>query len=310
MKILVVGSDGMLGRDVMSILSKDPEVMGVSQTALQLADFERVREIFTRYRPVVVIHAAEATDLDRCEAHPWEALHVNALGTQNIVTACQEVDAALLYLSSDQVFSGARRGPYVEWDIPRPVNIYGHTKMAGEMAVKDHLRKFFIVRTSTVYGHGTPGFVQEVLQAGKEGRPFMAASDEITCPTFSQDLALALARLAGTRFYGTYHITNGCGHEGVTWADFARAILEEAGLSPDLVEAVPGEALERGARRPARPVLGNTFFRMRKVVAMRAWREALAAFIHQPVAAPRPAERGPRSRDERFRPPPAQRSRG
>ena len=185
LKILVVGSDGMLGRDVMSILSKDPEVMGVSQTALQLADFERVREIFTRYRPVVVIHAAEATDLDRCEAHPWEALHINALGTQNIVTACQEVDAALLYLSSDQVFSGARRGPYVEWDTPRPVNIYGHTKMAGEMAVKDHLRKFFIVRTSTVYGPGTPGFVQEVLQAGKEGRPFKAASDEVACPTFN-----------------------------------------------------------------------------------------------------------------------------
>ena len=122
LKILVIGSDGMLGKDIMAVLAKDPEVLGVSQSALQLSDFERVREIFTRYKPAVVLHAAEMADLDRCEAQPWETLQYNALGTQNVVSACLEVDAALLHVSSDQVFSGRT---------PRAIRGMGHAG-AGE----------------------------------------------------------------------------------------------------------------------------------------------------------------------------------
>lgn len=310
LKILVIGSDGMLGKDVMSILSKDPEVLGVNQSALQIGDFERVREIFTRYKPVVVIHTAEVSDLDRCEAQPWETLQINAMGTQNVVAACHEVDAALIHVSTDQVFSGARHGPYVEWDTPRPVNLYGHSKLASEIAVREHLQKFFLVRTSGLFGRHGSSFVTEVLQAAREGHRIRVASDEVTCPTFTQDLARALARLAGTRFFGTYHVTNTAGHEGVTWADYAQAILEEAGHSTDLVEAVPGASLGRAARRPARPVLGNTFFRMRKLLVMRPWREALKAFFAELSTGTGGAEARARSTQEPARPSPDRTRRG
>ena len=263
----------------MAVLSKDPEVLGVNQANLELWDLERVREILIRYKPVVVIHVAEFSDMEQCEAQPWEALRMNAMGTQNLMLCAMEVNASMVYVSTDQVFNGLKKGPYVEWDTPEPVNLYGHSKLAGEMLVRDHLQKFYIIRSSGLYGkHGT-NFACQVLKAARSEQTLQVPDDEATLPTYTRDLAQAIYRLMGTGFYGTYHITNTAQRTGLSWYDWGKMVLDTAGLSTELIQPVPSGSLSRAAKRPPRPILGNAFYRLRQLSPMRSCQDALKAFL-------------------------------
>jgi dTDP-4-dehydrorhamnose reductase len=231
-----------------------------------------------RYKPVVVIHAAGLTDVDGCEADPWSALRVNAMGTQNVALACREVNAAMLYLSTDYVFSGHKGAPYAEWDAPDPLSTYGQSKYAGEVAVRETLQKFYIVRTSGLYGRHGNSFIMSILKAAQDKPEIPVVADQVTLPTYTRDLADAIAQLVKTQFYGTYHITNS--GDGISWHDWAQAVLSAARATARAVPISTAE-LGRPALRPPYSVLGNTFYYLRGFPAMRPYREALRAFLSE-----------------------------
>ncbi len=271
----------MLGRDLMAVLSKDPEVLGVNHTGMDVTDLERVRDIFARYKPVVVIHAAGMTEVDGCEQRPWDALRTNAVGTQNVALACQEVDAALLYVSTDYVFSGSKGAPYAEWDPPDPISVYGQSKYAGELAVRDLVKRFFIVRTSGLFGRHGKSFVQSILHAAHDKPELNVVHDQLGLPTYTRDLAEAVARLVRSRYYGVYHITNTVPEGAISWHDWTRAILEESGLTNVRLNAIASSQLARPAPRPPYSALGNTFYYLRGFPALRPSRDALRAFLQE-----------------------------
>jgi dTDP-4-dehydrorhamnose reductase len=282
MKILVTGSEGMLGRDLMAVLSKDPDVMGTNRTGMDVTDFKKIQDIVSRYKPVVVIHAAAQTNVDGCEADPWGALRVNAMGTQNVALACREVGAAMLYISTDYVFSGQKGAPYAEWDTPDPLSTYGQSKYAGEVAVRESLQKFYIVRTSGLYGRHGNSFIMSSLKAAQEKAQIPVVADQVTLPTYTRDLAEAIGFLVKTSYYGTYHITNTADNagEGISWHDWAQTILSGVGSTARTVPITTAE-LGRPAYRPPYSVLGNTFYYLRGLPPLRPAREALRAFFSE-----------------------------
>lgn len=281
MKILVTGADGMLGKDLMAVLSKDPDVLGVNHTGMDVTDLERVKDMFGRYKPVAVIHTAAMTDVDGCEARPWDALRTNAVGTQNVALACLEVGAAMLYVSSDYVFSGQKGVPYAEWDAPDPVNTYGQSKFAGEVAVREHLQKFYVVRSSGLFGRHGKSFIASILQAAHEKPELAVVNDQVSLPTYTRDLAEAISRIVRSKCYGTYHVTNTHEAGGLTWAEWTRMILAETGMGHVAVREISSQELGRPAFRPPYSVLGNTFYYLRDLAPMRSCQEALRAFLKE-----------------------------
>lgn len=295
MKILVTGADTAVGRDLMQAMSKDPEVMGVTRTSLDLTDAERVNELFLKLRPVAVIHADDANDVDACEAQPWEALRRNVLTTQNLALACLEQDAALALISTNHIFSGTKNGPYTEWDAPDPKNVLGHAKCAAEMVMRNHLRRFHVIRTQGLFSRVGDNFVLRVMRSVVENQSFEAADDEFTLPTWTRDFAQAAARVVRQRIYGTFHITNTGERNGISWASWARTILQVGGNRDFPVRAVPAQSIKRAARRPARAVLGNTFYRLQGFT-MRSYEEALVAFFEDLAHETSPANPAGRAR--------------
>lgn len=278
MKILVTGSETPVGRELMQAMTRDPEVMGITRNSLDLTTPERVNEIFLKYKPVAVIHADGAHDADECEKQPWEALRRNVLTTQNLALACLEHGAGLALISTHHVFHGTKKGPYTEWDAPDPHNVLGHSKSAAEMVVRNHLKRFHIIRTQGLFSRVGDNFVLRVMRAVVENQPFEAAEDEFTLPTWTRDFAQATTRLVRQRIYGTFHITNTGERNGLSWANWARTIVQVGGNRDFPVQPVPSRSLERPARRPLRAVLGNTFYRLQGF-SMRTYEEALMAFF-------------------------------
>lgn len=278
MKILITGSDGMLGRDLIAAMGRDPEVMGITRNSIDLTDAERVRELITKYKPAAIIHGDAMSDLDMCETQPWEALRINVLTTQNLVLSCLETDAGLALISTNHVFNGTKKGPYTEWDVHDPQNVFGHSKSAAEMVVRNHLKRFHIIRTQGLYSSRGDNFVLRCLKSVMNNEPINASSDEFTLPTWTRDFSEAVSLIVRKRLYGTYHITNAGERNGITWADWADVIMRVGGSPDHPINAMPGQALGRPARRPARAVLGNTFYRLQGF-NMRGYEEALRAFF-------------------------------
>jgi dTDP-4-dehydrorhamnose reductase len=277
-KILITGSDSIVGRELLQQMGKDPEVMGITHNSMDLTDLERVMELFVKYKPISVIHADGQGDPDQCETQPWEALRSNVLTTQNLVLACLEHNAGLALLSSHHVFSGSKKGPYTEWDIADPLNVLGHSKNAAEMMVRNHLQRFHIIRSQGLFAKKGSNFVLRVLKSVVNNEPFMAPSDEFTMPTWIRDYAEAVARIVRGRIYGTFHVTNTGERSGISWADWARTILRIGGTPEHPVHEVSAQSLGRPARRPTRAILGNTFYRLQGF-SMRSYEESLAAFF-------------------------------
>lgn len=278
MKILITGADSSIGRDLLLVMRKDPEVMGITRESLDLTNTERVNEVFLKFRPLAVIHADGIDDIEQCEAEPWEALRRNVLTTQNLAMACLQVDAALALVSTNQIFSGQKKGPYTEWDPPDPQNVLGHSKCAAEMVVRNHLKRFHILRTQGLFSRHGSNFVLDVMRSVVENTPLEVSEEEFTQPTWTRDFAAAAARVVRQRIYGTFHLTNTGERNGVSMSAWARKILEVGGNHDFPVHTVPDAALGRTARHTPRIVLGNTFYRLQGFT-MRSYEEALVAFF-------------------------------
>ena len=224
MKVLVTGAAGQLGWDVVRQLeNRGIPCRGVDQDDFDLTDADAVREYVLSYAPTVIVHCAAYTAVDRAESEPEVCAAVNGMGTTNIVRAAEAVEAVLVYISTDYVFSGTGNRPWKETDAYDPQNTYGLSKVQGELAVVSMLKRFFLLRTSWVFGIHGNNFVRTMLRLGAEKPELRVVDDQIGSPTYSWDLAGVICDMIQTDAYGIYHVRN----EGfVSWADFARMIME------------------------------------------------------------------------------------
>jgi len=228
MKVLVTGANGQLGYDVVKELEKQNiECYGVTRKDFDITDFKSTENFINKYLPDVVIHCAAYTAVDKAEDEPELCYKVNSEATKNIAEICKEINAKLLYISTDYVFDGTKDGFYEVDDETNPINVYGKSKLLGEIAVQKILKKYFIVRISWVFGEHGNNFVKTMLRLGKDHKEINVVSDQYGSPTYTADLAPLLVEMIKTDKYGIYHATN----EGVcSWAEFAEKIFKIANM--------------------------------------------------------------------------------
>jgi len=276
MRIAITGSTGQLGRALIEVLKED-EVLPLRRPECDVTRLDSLMECLGKFRPDVVIHAAAFTNVDGCELEPEKAYAVNALGTRNVAVASLECGAAMVYISTNEVFDGTSSEPYWEFDRPNPVGVYGRSKLAGEQYVREILSRFFIVRTAWLYYHGGNNFVTKIIRAADERGSLRVVTDEVSNPTYALDLAEAISRLIRTNFYGTYHFTNSgyCSRY-----DFARLILELSGRGDVPIEPITSREWVRVARPPLFTPLRN-FAGALIGITLRPWQDALKAFFEK-----------------------------
>jgi len=254
MKVLVTGANGMLGQDLCPILEDvGCFVYETDVETLDITDEEKVSVAIATVKPDVVIHAAAYTNVDKAEEETEKARTVNELGTANVAKACAQNNCLMVYISTDYVFDGTKGAPYTPEDAVNPLNKYGLTKLNGEEAVKKYCEKYYIVRTSWLYGHHGKNFVETMLSMAEKPE-IKVVDDQIGCPTWTVELANGILKLIGTQKpSGTYHI---CGSGSTSWYGFAKEIFEQAGLEVNLKPCTT-EDFPRLAKRPAYSVMAN-----------------------------------------------------
>jgi dTDP-4-dehydrorhamnose reductase len=303
LRVLITGSSGMLGADLCRELGKNYIVIGADLVhspqfivhSLHKVDITNKRAtgaLINRIRPDVVIHAAAMTDVDGCEACPKKAYKINAKGAKNVALACKSAGAALIYISTDFVFDGKKKKPYKESDKTSPLSVYGDSKLKGELAVKKALKKYFILRTSWLYGKNGKNFVDTIIAKAKSEKLLKVVDDQVGSPTYTKDLAKAIHALlqkiqsrpghpAGLYRpglgigFGIYHISNS---GAVPWFNYAREILKLTGSRTKVVP-ISSKELARPAKRPAMSVLDNSKFIKFTGYRMRNWQEALKDYV-------------------------------
>ncbi|CAG7659166.1 dTDP-4-dehydrorhamnose reductase [Paenibacillus allorhizosphaerae] len=277
MKILVTGAGGQLGQDVVALFQKDPtmSVIGLGRYELDITKMEQCLHQIMLHQPDAIVHCAAYTAVDQAESNEDHAYIVNAVGTRNLAVASEKYGIKLCYISTDYVFDGQSDKPYKEYDRTDPVNVYGKTKYAGEQLVTSLTTRYFIVRTSWVYGMHGNNFVKTMLKLAHERKQLKVVNDQIGSPTYTEDLALFLYELIQTEKYGIYHGTNkGC----CSWYEFAKAIMEESGLAI-IVASCTTKEFPRPAPRPSYSVLDHLSIRTNGFADFRPWREALKEFL-------------------------------
>ena len=275
MKIMIIGSEGMLGHDLVDVLSVDNEVCTTTIDTLDITDINKTIKTVKEYNPDVLIHAAAFTDVDGSESNPDLAFKVNATGTRNVAVACQKADCAMVYICTDYVFDGTNSSPYREYDQTHPLGVYGKTKHTGELYIRDLLNKFYIIRTSWLYGYHGPNFVTTMLNLAKKTKNINVVNDQIGSPTYTVDLANAIALLIKKPTYGIYHVTNS---ENCSWYDFAAEIFKQSKVDVNL-KPVTTEEFPRHAPRPKYSVLENYNWNMEGYPRMRSYKEALTDYL-------------------------------
>lgn len=267
-KVLVTGANGMLGQDLCSILeNKGYEVCKTDLPNLDITDENRVKEVLEGFQPDIVIHCAAYTNVDKAEEDIETARLINAKGTENIAKICAQIDAILVYISTDYVFSGEGREPYSSNDKTSPINNYGQTKLEGENAVKRYCEKYYIARTSWLYGIHGKNFVETMLSLANKPE-LKVVDDQIGCPTWTVELANGIMKLLEGADFGTYHI---CGSGQTSWYGFAKKIFELSGLNVNLKPCATNE-FPRAAKRPLYSVMNNNGI-------CRKWEDALFDYL-------------------------------
>lgn len=281
MKVLVTGAAGQLGRDVMNELEKrGHKAVGVDIADMDVTDGAAVQRVIAQESPDAVIHCAAWTAVDAAEDEEniEKVRAINAGGTENIAKACKAVDAKMMYISTDYVFDGQGEAPrQPDCRDYAPLNVYGKTKLEGELAVVNALEKYFIVRIAWVFGLNGKNFIKTMLDVGRKHDTVRVVCDQIGTPTYTRDLSRLLVDMIETEKYGCYHATNEGGY--VSWADFAKEIFRQAGMR---TQVVPVTTAEYGLSRAARPF--NSRLDKRKLTEMGFeplpdWQDALARYL-------------------------------
>jgi len=272
MRILITGSKGQLGRALGVCL---PEAVGVDLPEVDITQPSAVEAAINAAQPEVIIHCAAFTDVDGCARDPELAYRVNGMGTQNVAQAAACAGAALVYISSNEVFDGTRREPYSEFDATNPLNAYARSKLAGEWFAAHLTSRFYIVRTSWLTGRGGRNFVHRIQQLADERGQLRVVTDETANPTFIEDLAAAIIKLIQTGRFGIYHLTN-TGY--CSRYEYARKILELSGRGHIPVEPISRADFARPSTPPEFSPLANTAAAALGIT-LRPWEEALEEFL-------------------------------
>jgi len=277
MRIVVTGAKGMLGRDLVEVISGRFEVMGIDIEEADITDLNSIRKATSERKPGFLIHCAAYTDVDGCEVETDLAYRINVVGTRNVAKCASEFDIPILYISTDFVFDGGKESPYREYDQPGPISEYGYMKLAGEYFVRRLSRKSYIVRTAWLYGLHGRNFVATVLDLARRETTLRVVNDQVGSPTYTRDLSGKLSELIEARAeYGIYHITNS---GSCSWFDFAGRILENSGLRGITLEPISTAESGRAASRPSNSVLENRALRLEGLKPLRPWEEALSEYL-------------------------------
>ncbi|MBU5614952.1 dTDP-4-dehydrorhamnose reductase [Geomonas azotofigens] len=270
--ILVVGSKGMLGQELMALYGD--AARGVDVDEIDITDLESVQRTLLTLKPSVVINAAAYTDVDGCQSNAEQAMMVNSEGVGFLAMISKEIGAKLVQVSTDYIFDGQKGSPYVEDDLAGPLSVYGESKLGGEMNTwfnPNHL----IVRTQWLYGHGGKNFVETMLKLGAEKKELTVVDDQIGSPTWTRDLALAIKALLDKGCQGTYHAANS---GFVSWNGFAKEIFRLAGLDVAVLPMTT-QQLNRPAPRPLYSTLDCGKLRQDTGFVPQPWQDALKRYL-------------------------------
>lgn len=279
MDIALLGANGQLGTDLHKGLHSH-KVAPLTIDDVDVTDHARTREVLTNLRPEAIVNTTAFLRVDDCETQAETAYSVNAASVLNMVRIANDLDAVFVHFSTDYVFDGKAQQPYTEESPPFPLSVYANSKLAGELLVRAYSRKYFLIRSSGLYGRaGSMGkggnFVETMLAKARRGEPIRVVNDQTLTPTYTVDLATQVSTLLSTTHYGLFHATN----EGsCSWFEFARAIFDLSKIDAELSPTTTG-AYKSPASRPAYSVLENARLKELGLNRMRDWREALAAYL-------------------------------
>ena len=301
MKVFVTGVGGQLGHDVMNELQKrghegigsdvHPNYSGVMDgsavtampyESLDITDAAAVREVLHRVKPDAVIHCAAWTAVDAAEDEDKQPLvrAINGAGTRNIAAVCKELDCKMLYLSTDYVFDGQGETPWQpDCRDFKPLNVYGQTKLEGELAIKELLEKYFIVRIAWVFGRNGKNFIKTMLSIGKKFDTLRVVCDQIGTPTYTLDLSRLLVDMIETEKYGCYHATNEGGY--ISWYEFACEIFRQAGYSTAVQPVTTAEYGLSKAARPFNSRLDKSKLTEMGFTPLPHWQDALRRYLKE-----------------------------
>lgn len=274
MKILITGSNGMLGHDLANALEGHELILTTSKT-LDITDKDHTIEFICDAEPDIVINSAAYTDVDGCEENHDLAYAVNGEGVRNLAMACRELDCPLVHISTDYVFDGSATEPIGEDGEIGPISVYGKSKLEGEKAICEILDKYFILRTAWLYGVNGRNFPKTMLELAENHSKITVVYDEVGTPTYTLDLAQAISKLIETDCYGIYHLTNS---GSCSWCEFARYIFEIAGADVEVVP-VTADEFARPAPRPSYSVLENRNWVENGFEPLRNYTEAIKEYI-------------------------------
>jgi dTDP-4-dehydrorhamnose reductase len=282
MRIVVIGADGQLGTDLCKSLSSF-EPIPLTQDDIEITRMDSVTKALLKHKPDAIVNTAAFVRVDDCEDEQDKAFLINALGARNVAVVAQELGAKLVHISTDYVFGGETEPqtiPYTEFDTPVPPNIYGKSKLAGENFVHHLCTRYFIIRTSSLFGAagalGKGGnFIEAVIKQAKERDELRIVNDQFFSPTYTVDLAGKIAQLIPTEYYGIFHITN----SGIcSWYQLAVETLKLANLKTPVIPVTSAEYPQK-ARRPSNTVLDNYQLKLLGMADMRSWQEALKDYM-------------------------------
>lgn len=284
MKVAIVGANGQLGADLVTYCTNEAiPVVALTHSEIEISSIESVRRSFADSQPEVIINTAAMHNVESCEREPLRAYEINALGARNLAMVAAEKNAKFCHVSTDYVFDGKKSSPYTENDLAVPLNVYGNTKLAGEVFVLAQEGKSFVVRTSALYGKSRcraktgNNFVELMLKLGAEREEVRVVDDEFVSPTPTADLARQILALIKTENYGLFHATT---EDSCSWYQFAEAIFRHSNARARLKVAGPNEFPAK-VPRPKYSVLENQALRRHQLNTMPDWRLGLETYLAQ-----------------------------
>ncbi|MBM3471592.1 MAG: dTDP-4-dehydrorhamnose reductase [Armatimonadetes bacterium] len=281
MKIVITGATGQLGHELVQALSGN-DLAAFGRLELDVCDFVYTRRTIAKIRPEVVINAAALTRVDDCETEPERAFWVNTYAVRNLAQVCADLDCTLVHVSTDYVFDGRKASPYSEDDAPNPLSVYGISKLAGEFFVRSLVRRYYVIRTSGLYGVAGAGtrrgnFVEKIVRAAERGQPIRVVDDQVLAPTAAVDVARKIGELLSCDDYGVYHITDA---GQCSWFEFAKTALALCGITAS-IEPISSAEFSARARRPSYSVLARSRLAQIGADDLPPWQEALSGYLRQ-----------------------------
>ena len=280
MRILLTGAAGKLGAQLRQRLAEhhaviDTDILGDVSHQLDLTNYADTRELLRRVLPELVLHPAAWTDVNGCALEPDKALLINGVATAHLAALTAQHSIPILYVSSNEVFDGATDRPYTEVDQPNPINPYGYSKWYGERAIVQVNPRHYIVRSAWLFARGGHNFVHAIRSAAAAGKPLRVVTNEVANPTYTDDLAAAIAQLIETERFGCYHLVNA---GAVSRWSFARAILDASGFADTPIARISRHEWQRPSLPPEYTALANIAGRSLGI-QLRPWQEALHDFL-------------------------------